>query len=39
MFTDTIPYSADNPAIVCTHFVGRKPKTSAGNMNDGDIKL
>lgn len=39
MFTDTIPYASDNPAIVCTHFVGRIPKTSASNMNDGDIKL
>ena len=39
MFEDTIPYASDNPAIVCSHFVGRQPKTSAGNMNDKDIKL
>ena len=39
MFTDTIPYSANNPAIVCTHFVWRTPNTSASGMNDGDIKL
>ena len=39
MFEDAIPYSSDNPAIVCTHFLGRQPKTSASGMNDGDIKL
>ena len=39
MFTDAILYSSDNPAIICSHFVGRKSKTSASGMVDGDIKL
>ena len=39
MFTDTVPYSSSNPAVVCSHFVGRQSKTSASGMNDGDIKL
>ena len=39
MFEDTIPYASDNPAIVCSHFVGRQPKTAASGMNDKDIKL
>lgn len=39
MFTDAIPYSADNPAIVCSHFVWRTPNISTTNMNDWDIKL
>ena len=39
MFEDAIPYGSDNPAIVCSHFVGKPSKTSAGNMVDGDIKL
>lgn len=39
LFEDTIQYSADNPAVVCSHFVGRMPKTAASGMDDGDIKL
>ena len=39
LFEDAIPYSADNPAVVCSHFVGRVPKTAASGMDDGDIKL
>ena len=39
MFEDAIPYASDSPAIVCSHFVGRTPKTSASGMVDGDIKL
>ena len=38
-FTDSIPYSSDNPAIICSHFKGRTSKTAASGMNDGDIKL
>lgn len=39
MFSDAIPYSSESPAIICTHFIGRTPKTSASGMADGDIKL
>lgn len=39
MFYDAIPYSDDNPAIVCSHFVGKPSITSASGMSDGDIKL
>lgn len=39
MFADAIPYDSDNPAIICSHFVGRLPKTSASGMNDKEIKL
>jgi hypothetical protein len=39
MFADAIPYDSDNPAIICSHFVGRQSKTSAGGMNDKEIKL
>ncbi len=39
MFEDAIPYASDSPAIICSHFVGRIPKTSASGMVDGDIKL
>lgn len=39
MFTDAILYSSDNPAIICSHFVGRRSKISASGMKDGDIKL
>ena len=39
MFEDVIPYSSDNPAIICSHFVGRRPRASTANMNDKEIKL
>lgn len=39
MFADAIPYSSDNPAVICTHFAGKPPRTSASGMADGDIKL
>lgn len=39
MFADAIPYSSDSPAVICTHFEGKTPKTSASGMADGDIKL
>ena len=39
MFEDAIPYASDNPAIVCSHFVGKPSKSSMSDVADCEIKL
>ena len=39
LFDDAIGYSADNPAIICSHFRGVEPSITISNMPDLSAKL